>query len=131
MADELVEQKLRRDLDEATKQHMPVMVVQTSYISDMICRTDFDAAEIAALKSELATAREWTTGGTRWNNEQEYDRVYKLLTEARGKALEEAAKACEAHMSQCLDDRDIQKRWPQIKARNAVYAQAIRDLARR
>lgn len=47
---------------------------------------------------------------------------------ARRQALEEAAKACEAHMSQCLDDRDIQKRWPQIKAHNAVYAGVVRAL---
>lgn len=50
------------------------------------------------------------------------------LAEARRQALEEAAKACEAHMSQCLDDRDIQKRWPQIKAHNAVYAGVVRAL---
>jgi len=50
-----------------------------------------DAAEIARLRAELATAREWTTGGTRWINEEEYDRVCKLLAESRGKAVADVA----------------------------------------
>lgn len=58
----------------------------------------------------------------------EIARLRAELAEARDKALDEAAWACEAHMSQCLDDRDIQRRWSQIKARNDTYAQAIRAL---
>ncbi|WP_221796000.1 hypothetical protein [Aquisediminimonas sediminicola] len=42
--------------------------------------------------------------------------------------LEEAAMVCENWMADCLDDRDIQRRWPVIKQRNVEYAQAIRAL---
>ena len=42
--------------------------------------------------------------------------------------LEEAAKACESHMADCLEDKDVQRRWSEIRARNAVYATAIRAI---
>jgi hypothetical protein len=50
--------------------------------------------------------------------------------EERGKrmALETAAKRVESHMADCLEDRDIQRRWKQIKATNDIYATAIRQI---
>ena len=48
--------------------------------------------------------------------------------EARDKALDEAADACEAHMKQFLDDNDVRKMWPATQARNDVYAGIIRAL---
>ena len=40
---------------------------------------------------------------------------------------ERCVETCANHMADCLDDRDIQRNWPQIKARNDVYAAAIRS----
>ena len=118
MADELVERLLERweKMPRAAAYKIQRILVERK---EAAARIQSDAAEIAALRAALADC------------ERQRMTAVAELAEARGKALEEAAKACEAHMSQCLDDRDIQKRWPQIKARNAVYAQAIRDLARR
>ncbi len=42
--------------------------------------------------------------------------------------LEEAAKACENYMGDCLDDADVQRMWPAIRLRNSVYAAAIRAI---
>lgn len=50
MSSELIERKLRADLDAATEQHMPVMVVQTAYLSDLV-------AHMLRLQAELAEAR--------------------------------------------------------------------------
>lgn len=47
--DDLVAQKLRADLDEATKQHMPAMVVTTDYLRATLDR-------IQALETSLAEA---------------------------------------------------------------------------
>lgn len=47
--DDLVTQKLRADLDEATKQHMPAMVVTTDYLRATLDR-------IQALETSLAEA---------------------------------------------------------------------------
>ena len=58
----------------------------------------------------------------------EIARLRAELAEARDKALDEAAEACETHMKQFLDDNDVRKMWPATKARNDVYAQAIRAL---
>lgn len=82
------------------------------------------ASRIQALETSLAEAGEQLR-----KNAETLAQVPAAIAEARRQALEDAAKACEAHMSQCLEDRDIQKQWPQIKARNAVYAQVIRALA--
>jgi hypothetical protein len=46
---------------------------------------------------------------------------------AHAAGMEHAAVIAENHMADCLDDKDIQKRWPEIKRRNAVYATAIRQ----
>ena len=65
------------------------------------------------------------------NNEilrAEITRLRAELAEARDKALEEAADACEAHMKQFLDDNDVRKMWPATQARNDVYAGIIRAL---
>lgn len=43
-------EKLRADLDEATKQHMPAMVVTTDYLRSVL-------DTIAALRAELAKAQ--------------------------------------------------------------------------
>ena len=51
MSSELVERKLRADLDAATEQHMPVMVVTTDYLRGVL-------DQIAQLQAELAEARE-------------------------------------------------------------------------
>lgn len=48
--------------------------------------------------------------------------------EIRRQALEEAAKACEDYLADCLDDYDIQRRWPVIRQRNAIYAAIVRSL---
>jgi hypothetical protein len=48
------------------------------------------------------------------------------VEEAERRGMERAAKIAESHMAQCLDDKDVQKRWPEIKARNEVYAALIR-----
>lgn len=50
MSSDLIERKLRADLDAATEQHMPVMVVQTAYLSDLVAR-------MLRLQAELAEAR--------------------------------------------------------------------------
>ena len=58
----------------------------------------------------------------------EITRLQAELAEARDKALDEAADACEAHMKQFLDDNDVRKMWPATQARNDVYAGIIRAL---
>lgn len=58
----------------------------------------------------------------------EITRLRAELAEARDKALDEAADACEAHMKQFLDDNDVRKMWPATQARNDVYAGIIRAL---
>ena len=58
----------------------------------------------------------------------EIERLQAELAEARDKALEEAARACEVHMKQFLDDNDVRKMWPATQARNDVYAGIIRAL---
>ena len=45
--------------------------------------------------------------------------------------LEEAAKACENYMSDCLEDRDVQRNWPVTLGRNKVYSQQVRALKTR
>ena len=52
-----------------------------------------------------------------------------IIKRAKAEAYEDAARVCESHMATCLEDRDIQRRWPEIKARNSFYAQAIRQRA--
>lgn len=52
----------------------------------------------------------------------------KERAEIRRQALEEAAKACEDYLANCLDDRDIQRRWPTIRQRNGIYAAIVRNL---
>ena len=47
----LIDRKLRAALDAAVEQHMPVMVVQTAYLSDV-------ADHMLRLQAELAEARE-------------------------------------------------------------------------
>lgn len=60
----------------------------------------------------------------------QFDKLLLLINDTRQAAfnagLERAAVIAENHMANCLDDKDIQKRWPTIKARNDVYAAAIR-----
>lgn len=58
----------------------------------------------------------------------EITRLTTELEQARDKALDEAADACEAHMKQFLDDNDVRKMWPATQARNDVYAGIIRAL---
>ena len=48
---EVIDRKLRAALDAAVEQHMPVMVVQTAYLSDV-------ADHMLRLQAELAEARE-------------------------------------------------------------------------
>lgn len=48
---DIVERKLRADLDAANEHHMPVMVVQTTYLSDII-------GHMNRLRAELAEARD-------------------------------------------------------------------------
>lgn len=43
--------------------------------------------------------------------------------------IDAAAEACERHMANCLDDKDVQRRWPTILARNGIYCDAIRALS--
>lgn len=57
-----------------------------------------------------------------------FDELTRHRELGRRQGLEEAAGACENHMADCLDDKDIQRRWPDISSRNAVYATAIRKL---
>jgi len=47
---DIVERKLRADLDAANEQHMPVMVVQTTYLSDIV-------KHMIRLRAELAEAQ--------------------------------------------------------------------------
>lgn len=42
---------------------------------------------------------------------------------------EAAADRCAKHMMDCLDDKDIQKRWPNIKRDNDWYASMVRALS--
>jgi hypothetical protein len=42
--------------------------------------------------------------------------------------VEDAAKACENYMADCLEDRDVRKNWQQTLSRNYVYAKVVRTL---
>ena len=45
--------------------------------------------------------------------------------------LDMAAEHCRDYLFDCLDDRDVQRGWPQTLARNQVYAEHILELKER
>ena len=99
---------------------------------------DMDALALIGGSALVAEYRKiWPGGG--WPAKPEGKRLAKavltaidlpaIIRKAKAEAFEDAAGLCESHMVDCLEDRDVKRRWPEIEARNNVYAQAIRQRA--
>ena len=56
------------------------------------------------------------------------NRARAALAVAAPMVLEMAAEACEDYMRDCLDDKDVQRRWSATHSKNRIYATAIRNL---
>lgn len=86
--DDLVAQKLRADLDEATKQHMPAMVVTTDYLRATLDR--IQALETSLAEAEgrvIAEVAAWLRGQADWHDKNDdgwsgFDRIAQGYREA-------------------------------------------------
>jgi len=85
---EVIDRKLRADLDAAAEQHMPVMVVTTDYLRGVL-------DQIAQLQAELAEAREVPGRITEWLREQS-DKQYDKGYDRKAEALSDAGDAIES-----------------------------------